>query len=257
MLSVKKKKLIIKLSIRRRRKKLPFYLVEGVNCSAEALKKLPQSISFAVVSEFLTPSFFNKLQEISKEYSFSIFTVNNKEFLELSDTENPQGILLVMKKENVFSTPSEDPFMLVLDKIANPGNMGTIARTAWAAGLHNIYITKGTTDPYGSKAIRAGMGAQFNLNFIEVENLDEIRNNLKKKGGDIWLAVPQAKVSCFDENFCYKNNALVIGNEANGVTLSSKNDRFVTIPMPGQSESLNAAQAASIIIFESVRRGIL
>jgi TrmH family RNA methyltransferase len=185
--------------------------------------------------------------------------VPDAEFAKLTATENPQGILCIFR---AFAEPAPaavlaDPFVLVLDRVMEPGNLGTILRTAWAVGLKEAWYTAGTTDPFGPKAVRAGMGAQFALALRGFADLAAARDTLRACGGGrFWCSVPGRGVDCFSAEFALSGGAVVIGNEANGVG-EVEGAEFVTIPMPGQAESLNAAQAATILLFEAVRRGIL
>jgi TrmH family RNA methyltransferase len=147
--------------------------------------------------------------------------------------------------------------VLVLDRVTEPGNVGTILRTAWAVGLSDVWVTTGTSDPLGPKAIRAGMGAQFSLDVHSVGDLAATRDSLRELGvGCLWAAEPEGGVSCFAAEFELAGNGIVIGNEASGVT-PGVISRGVTIPMPGGAESLNAAQAATVLLCEAVRRGLL
>jgi TrmH family RNA methyltransferase len=185
---------------------------------------------------------------------------DDREFAALAATTNPQGILCILNRPPAdvpLPQVLRPPFVLVLDRVGEPGNLGTILRTAWAVGLQQVWFTNGTTDPFGPKAIRAGMGAQFALDLREYPGLPEIRTALQRLGLErLWLAVPRGGVSCFAGEFDFRGSGLVIGNEATGVTACAGAET-VTIPMPGMSESLNAAQAATVLLFEAVRRGFL
>ena len=135
--------------------------------------------------------------------------------------------------------------------------MGTILRTAWAIGLTQVWLVKGGADPFAPKVVRAGMGAQFALSLPYIDSLADAANCFKSLGGkQFWVTLPQADISLFDEQkFSFEKSALVIGNEANGVSDPSLGES-VTIPMPGHAESLNAAQAATVFLCEAVRRNL-
>ncbi len=177
------------------------------------------------------------------------------EFAKFAETENPQGVLAVLEHPGEAKLDVvDDPFVLVLDRVQDPGNAGTILRTAWAAGLRTVVATSGTVDLFSPKCLRAGMGAQFSLKTHALADLCEVRDRLNALGFQrMWESVPSGGVSCYSDEFDLRKSALVVGNEANGSALLPDSNR-VTIPMPGHAESLNAAQAATILIFESVRR---
>jgi len=248
MVSQAQKKLITKLHSARGRKKTNLFLCEGERSCLEAVHHMPEEVEFAILLE-------NSTIELG-EVPFPVFKLDPKSFNELAATSTPQGILLVIKEPATPDLTDEliDDYALVLDQITDPGNFGTIVRTAWAAGLKEVWYTKGTTDPYGTKAVRSGMGAHFCIRFRKFESLVEVEQTISKFGGKLCLCKPLAKTSCFSEDFTFKNNAIVLGNEANGIQYSSEESQDITIPMPGNSESLNVATAATIVMFEAVRR---
>ena len=180
-------------------------------------------------------------------------------FAGLALTEHPQGALCVLKRPLLDQAPGPlaDPFVLVLDRLGDPGNLGTILRTAWAVGLGQVWLTRGGVDPFGPKAVRAGMGAQFAMALHRVQDLAAAQELLcARQCLPLWCAVAQGGVSCFADTFDLRGAALVIGNEASGIRDPSVG-RCVTIPMPGQADSLNAAQAATVLLFEALRRGVI
>lgn len=190
---------------------------------------------------------------ILDEKNIKVFKTTNKIFKELVDTENTQGILGVIKfKERKIehNIKSEDKLVLILDRIQDPGNMGTIIRTADAAGVDGIIALKGCVDIYNPKVIRSTMGSIFDMNIIHC-NQEECLEELKSKGFNI--------VSSYlnTDNYYHKTDygnkvALVIGNEANGVNdeLINESDILVKIPIYGNAESLNAAISSAILMYE-------
>jgi TrmH family RNA methyltransferase len=180
------------------------------------------------------------------------------ELAQWAATRNPQGVVLLVQRlpEPDPESPVPDPFVLVLDRVAEPGNLGTILRTAWAVGLQQVWLTRGCADAFEAKAVRAGMGAQFNLGLRAVADLSEAGARLSRHGiAPVWLTTPGRGLSLYDAAFDLAGAALVIGNEAWGVG-GCPGAREVRIPMPGTAESLNAAQAATLFLFEAVRRGV-
>lgn len=170
----------------------------------------------------------------------------------LSATETSQGLLAVFNHLQV-PLPANTDFVLVIDQVRDPGNLGTLLRSAAAAGAQAVLLTPGTTDPYAPKALRAGMGAQFRL---PLRSLDwpEIRQFCQPRL-KMYLAEAGEGDACWQLDL-RQPLALVVGGEAEGATPDARQavDGLVTIPMPGESESLNAAIAASILMFEIVRQ---
>jgi TrmH family RNA methyltransferase len=156
--------------------------------------------------------------------------------------------------ENCSDAP-EGNFILVLDQIGDPGNFGTMARTLLAVGGSELWITKGTVDPWCDKAIRSGMGAQFALNIRRFEDLDAMAVFAAKHGfSKIFYADPHRGENCFVCPDLYEKSLIIIGGEANGSASLPCGSRSVRIPMPGDYESLNAAQAATVLLVEHARR---
>lgn len=239
------RKEIKKLHSSQGRKKSQYYVVEGLRCTQEALNRLPdQDIVAILVTE----------KSDSNEYiPEKKYMVSEKDLNELSQTQNPQGILILAKKRDFQKLIFNDDFILVLDRIQDPGNIGTILRTAIAVGLKEIVLINGTVDPFNPKAIRAGMGAQFSLNFGYFDNLKQLKDSPKLKDHKVWLTTPHEGVSCYDDDFKLEKSILVFGEEANGIQDFSIGEKTM-IPTLSDIESLNVAQAATIYLFEGLRQ---
>ena len=169
------------------------------------------------------------------------------------ETDSSQGLVAVLKLPQPMLSPAHPlDFVLIPDQIRDPGNLGTLIRSAAAAGAQAVFIPPETTDPFAPKVVRAGMGAHFRL---QVLNLDweQIRANLA--GMSTFLAGADGSLACWDADF-RQPLALIVGGEADGASESAKNmaNMFVNIPMPGKIESLNAGVAGSILMFEVVRQ---
>ncbi len=173
-------------------------------------------------------------------------------FAKMSDTDSPQGILAVVKIPDENESPKADGKYIGLENLNDPSNLGAVARTAEALGISGIFITKDGCDPYSPKALRASMGTLLRVPLYLTENL---LNTAKETGLKPFACVVDADaVSITDisfENGCM----LMIGNEANGLKPQTKAGAFerITIPMHGKAESLNAAAAAAIAMWEMVR----
>lgn len=170
------------------------------------------------------------------------------------DTESPQGLAGIFNFREI-PLPDRPDFLVIADGLRDPGNLGTLLRTAEAAGAQGLIVTPGTADPYSPKVLRAAMGAHFRVPVLE-KSYDQLEGWLKphlkiyaadsEKGDDCWsldLSMPLA---------------LAIGSEAEGIRPEMRviADRLVRIPMPGRAESLNAAVAAGILLFEIVRQRV-
>jgi TrmH family RNA methyltransferase len=220
-----------------------------VRAANELLGSRPELVRFAVATEA-----GRKL--CSGIASHECFIVGAEKMRELSGTVNSQGVLIVAEipaESNKDETPVGS-FLLALDQLGDPGNFGTICRTLRAVGLSELWYTKGSIDPYGDKAIRSALGAQFSLKLRGFDTLKDLQISALQFGySTVYLTDPHGGESCFTALGLYDRSVIVIGGEANGVTPldGAKN---VTIPMPGNYESLNAAQAATIFLFEYVRR---
>lgn len=173
----------------------------------------------------------------------------------LTDTETSQGILAVIR-HNELPLPANADFFVIADAIRDPGNLGTLIRTCAAAGVDGLFLTPGSVDPYAPKVLRAGMGAQFRLP-IHQAGWDEISVSLRKRPNParILLSDVEGGKTAWESDL-RGPLALVIGSEAEGVSPAARQaaDDHIHIPMPGHSESLNAAVAAGILIFEVVRQ---
>ena len=181
--------------------------------------------------------------------------LDEAEFSGISDTVNSQGVLALARIPEESSAAPDGEFVLVLDQVGDPGNFGTMARTLLAVGGRELWITKGTVDPWCDKAIRSGMGAQFALNVRKFDDLAVMAEFAAGHGFDrVFYADPHRGENCFTCPDLYDKSLIVIGGEANGSSALPDGTRSVRIPMPGEYESLNAAQAATVLLVEHARR---
>ncbi|HJQ14162.1 MAG TPA: RNA methyltransferase [Anaerolineales bacterium] len=168
----------------------------------------------------------------------------------LSDTETPQGILAVLELAQLPVSDSPD-FVLIPDQIRDPGNLGTLLRTAAAAGVQAVFLPPETTDAFAPKVVRSGMGAHFRLP-IQTMKWEKIQR--ETKGLQIYLADMDGK-PCWEVDLC-PPLALIVGNEAGGASEEARQlaSQKISIPMAGNVESLNASVAGSVLMFEVVRQ---
>lgn len=169
----------------------------------------------------------------------------------LSDTQTPQGGLAVLPIPAL--SPGERGLALIADGVRDPGNLGTMLRTAWAAGCERVFLPPGTVDPTNPKVVRAGMGAHFFLS-VQRASWEEIRAAIAD--ADVWLAEVKAGMP-YDAVTWHKPVALIVGSEAEGPGAEARElaaGRYVHIPMATNVESLNAAVAAGILLFAIARQ---
>jgi len=261
VLTQRQRRALTELRSRHGRRRSDHFVAEGARACSEALGQRPDWVEFlACTRAFLEAEAGQALaaQARAVEPSAEVTVVEDRDFAALCATENPQGVLCLLRRPDM-AVPAvvTDPFVLVLDRIREPGNLGTILRTAWAVGLGSVWLTQGSADPFEAKVVRAGMGAQFHLGLVQGGDLAAVRDLLAERGRQpLHLTVPHGGVSCFDPAFSLSQAALVIGNEADGICDLGLGPH-ISIPMPGNAESLNAAQAATVVLFDAVRRGIL
>jgi TrmH family RNA methyltransferase len=174
-------------------------------------------------------------------------------FAKLSSTESPQGIIAVVEKKQykIEEIIKQDGFFIVLENIQDPGNLGTIIRSADAFGAKAIFVSLGSAAIYSDKTIRSTMGSLFNLPVVDNINIEEVLYLMKKEKTTVFAASLKGKKNMSNLEIQNKS-AFIIGNEANGIKQETEKlaNVLFKIPMPGKAESLNAAVAASIIMYE-------
>jgi TrmH family RNA methyltransferase len=225
------------------------FLAEGARLVEEALAA-GWPIRFALYAQGLSERPAQVVEALARA-GVETESVEAGLFNSVSETETSQGVLAVLELSSI-PAPAHPTFTLVLDQIRDPGNLGTLLRSAQAAGVESVLIPPETSDPFAPKVVRAGMGAHFRLP-IERVSWDEIRARLGKT--PVYLAETENAIPCWQIDF-RPALALVIGSEAEGASpearaLATQN---VVIPMPGGMESLNAAVAGSVLMFEVVRQ---
>ncbi|MBQ7453393.1 MAG: RNA methyltransferase [Clostridia bacterium] len=237
-------KVLRSLSEKKFRKFYGEYVVEGIKCVREAI------YSGATITKlFVSESKQEEYADIVQNNEGKLVVVSDKLFGRISDTVNPQGIMaqVEMKPSGEFR-PTGKPF-LVLDRISDPGNMGTIIRTAVATGFNDIVLLD-TVEPYNPKTVRATSSGIFHANFypLSTQNLIDV---CKKEGIEVFVADMAGK-NIFKTNLPQDNYCLVICNEANGASeeILRGADKIVALPMNSEMESLNAGVCASVMMYE-------
>ncbi len=225
------------------------FIAEGVRLVEEAAKS-PATLRFVLYAPQNTPR-TDALIATLMEHKVDVIRVSESLLQSLSDTETTQGILAVCD----IPTPVFDAqasFMLIADGIRDPGNLGTILRTAEAAAVQAVILAPGTVDAFNPKVVRAAMGAHFRLPIFNMtwQQIMQHTQPLRK-----FLAESSTGIPLWQADF-RQPMALIIGSEASGGSAEARAqaDQHVHIPMPGAAESLNAGMAAGILLFEVVRQ---
>ena len=177
---------------------------------------------------------------------WGLYELDVRTFDGVKDTAAPQGVMALCARPDPETIPSgPDAWVVVADGVQDPGNLGTIMRSAEAAGAHAVMVTPGTVDPWSPKCVRASAGAVLHVPIIEIEGLGELRDrgfvvlgttsHAGPRVADVWDADLSGRI------------AVVVGNESRGLSDDTHVDRWIAVPHAGRSESLNVAMAASII----------
>lgn len=227
------------------------FVVEGLRMFQEVPKERVRKV-------YLSESLLNKKRQELDLDGFSVEVLSDTVFAHVSDTKTPQGILCIVEQKDTTLEELlkvENPHFIVLDNLQDPGNLGTIIRTAEGAGVHGVLMSRDTVDIYNPKTIRSTMGSIYRMPFLYVEDLIEVLQIFHQKGIISYAAHLDGEQSYDKENY-QGGTAILIGNEGNGLReeVAMAADRKVQIPMHGQVESLNAAIAASILMFEVCRQ---
>lgn len=247
-------KYVKKLKEKKYRDEFNEFIIEGIKMIDEAIKENAKIKSVIICDDCKNQASISSelMYEIAK---LNCIYVSEKIFNTITDVKNPQGIMAILEKpqngESTIDYKNEN--FLVLDNIQDPGNMGTILRTADSLGLKQIIVSKGSADIYNLKVVRSTMGAIFRVRVIESENLVKTIKEMKKHKINVYATDLKTDKSIYDVS--YSKSAIVIGNEANGVSEEILNEATekIKIPMIGKTESLNAAVATSIILYEAYR----
>lgn len=210
-----------------------------------------------LVSVYVSETFLKENGELVKDKKYQI--VSDQVFKKISDTVTPQGIVAVVKQKSysidyiIEKRNKEKSCIVVLDRLQDPGNMGTIVRTGEAAGISGIIMSKDSADIYNPKVIRSTMGSIFRVPFSIVDDLVAAVDTLKDNGITTYAA--HLKGELYNSGSLTNDCALLIGNEARGLSgeISAKADKLIKIPMRGKVESLNAAVATAILMYEAAR----
>lgn len=253
-------KLVKSLYQKKHREKEQKFVIEGYKTIRSAIDGGAKCLSlYATREEY--ERIEEQLQQASAENGMDLYLVTSPIFKEIASTETPQGILSVMEMPSKLDEDdlseylrqsSENESILMLDRIQDPGNMGTIIRTADAAGIKKIILIKGCVDIYNEKVVRSTMGSIFSCHFYEVDNIGQVIDILKRNSYTVIASALENSILYSREGIFASRSCLIIGNEGNGVQtkLIEESDFVVKIPIVGHAESLNAAVAAGILMYK-------
>jgi TrmH family RNA methyltransferase len=233
------------------RREAGVFVVEGVRLVEEALAAGMEA-SLVLFTEEISPRGRAVVEAFAARGS-PVEAAADHVLQAASETKTPQGILAVLSTLEL-PLPEAPDFLLILDGIRDPGNLGTILRTAAAAGVQAVLLTPGSADPFAPKVLRSAMGAHFQLP-VRPMDWETLHTYLANAGVGVYLAAAGAGEPFYRADF-RRPLALLIGGEAEGPGGQAQElaDARVHIPMPGGSESLNAAVAAGILMVEFIRQ---
>lgn len=247
------------LKARLRRKDMKF-VAEGIKMFLEApLDRIEEVYISEELEKKVNTAYPEDKALADKLGKVNYEVVTESVFKKISDTVTPQGIISVIKiKETPLDSimAGETPLIVCLENLQDPGNLGTILRTAEGAGVDGIILSRDCVDIYNPKVTRSTMGSVFRMKFAYVDDLNDTISLLKKKDIRVYAAALDKKSASYDSRDFSKGSAILIGNEGNGLkeeTIKASNET-IFIPMVGQVESLNASVAAAVIMYEALRQ---
>jgi TrmH family RNA methyltransferase len=229
------------------------YLIEGVHLVQEALTySVPMETLIFSLDRGVPDDITQHLQD-----GVELIGVSEAVLAKICDTVSPQAVVAVMHKSKTEMKDILDhhrSLVMVIDGIQDPGNLGTIIRSADAVGASAVVLGRGTVDLLNPKTIRATMGSIYHLPIAECD-LNSILPLAKLQGVQVVSTHVEQAVSCYDADFT-KDTWIIVGNEGQGVSVNIAHyaDLFLNIPMPGKAESLNVAMASTVLLFEAMRQ---
>lgn len=233
------------------RKKEKCFVAEGIRMVAETPRERLEKI-------YVSESFYRNPPELRGINLSEAIIVQDQVFRQVADTQTPQGIMAIVRQsecELKRILGQEEALVLFLENIQDPGNLGTMIRTAEGAGVTGIVMSRDTVDIYNPKTIRATMGSLYRMPFVYVEDFCDTIRQAGKMGMNIYAAHLKGN-GTYDQKDYRRPTGFMIGNEGNGLTKEAADcaTDYIRIPMSGQLESLNATVAAAILMYEARRQ---
>ncbi len=225
------------------------FLVEGIKMYQELPKE-------RLVQTYVSESFYRKNPDVFSKEGQAVL-LSDRVFESVSDTKTPQGVLCLVKQYHyeLGDLFGERPFIMALENIQDPGNLGTILRTAEGAGVTGLLLSSDSVEVYNPKVIRSTMGSVYRMPFYYSDDFHRDLRTLKDRGIRLYAAHLKGTGAYDREDYCGPS-AFLIGNESKGLREETANlaDVYVKIPMCGQVESLNAAVASAVLMYEVNRQ---
>ncbi|OAS15423.1 rRNA methyltransferase [Paenibacillus oryzisoli] len=242
---------------RRGRDKQGKYIIEGYHVIEEALKAGAEVEAILFLAEKGIPS---ELAALAGDRAVEWIGVSAAVLAKCSDAQTPQGVVAIVRRPQVGMDEllaGEHDLVVVLDGVQDPGNLGTIIRSADAVGAKAVVLGRGTVDLFNPKTIRSTMGSMYHLPIVEAD-LGALLPRARERGVRLVTTSLQAQGSCYDTDL-RQPTWLIFGNEAKGVSpeVAAQSDVQVIIPMQGKAESLNVAMAATVLLFEAARQRMI
>lgn len=241
-----------KLARREHRAATRRFLLEGIRCVEEAMDAGARICEVLVTPHLVHSARGEALLVRLKAARVEVAVVTDEVIAVVSDTETPQGIVAMAAMSSKTLCFDENPLILVVDGVRDPGNLGTLVRTAAALGAGGVIVTRGTVDVYNPKCVRATMGSLFRVPVEERPDAVAAVSFLKERGLCVVVGDVHAETACYDWDFTGPT-AVLVGGEAFGPSADALTmcDGRVRIPMPGGVESFNVAVAGSILLYEA------
>ncbi len=247
-------KLARALSRRQIRAQERAFLVEGVRAIEDALGSGAVPLTLFYVSDTADPR-VHALASAAAESGTQVLPSTGPVLHLITETEHPQGVAAIfpMPELEIVVAPGTQPLVIVADTIRDPGNLGTLIRSALGSGANALFVTPGTVDPFNSKVVRAGMSAHFRLPIrgYSWEELAGVVPEFRQR-----IAAEAAARTTYDSIDWTQASSLIVGNETAGLSSEARSlaTGFASIPLLGGLESLNAGIAGSVILFEAARQ---
>lgn len=238
----------------------PLSKIREIYCREDVWQRMEESYRKTPLDKL--SGIYAKIMTCEKQGTI-VETVTEEVFRKLSDTQTPQGLFFLMEKM-IYDLPAllkkagerkeqegKRPLFLILEDVQDPGNLGTMIRTGEGAGVDGILMSKGTVDIYNPKTIRSTMGSLYRVPFLYTEDLAQTIAQLHKAGICVYAAHLKGTKSYREPDYA-RGAAFLIGNEGNGLKeeTAALADEYIRIPMQGKLESLNAAVAAALLMYE-------
>lgn len=246
---------VLKLKQKKYRQRSESFLIEGIKLVKHALEKNESVDMLLYAPTLIDEQAIAEIQAMMPKQSICL-SLSKELFDGLSDTVNSQGVMAVVKFPQPLTSIDPNGLYLALDHIQDPGNLGTMIRTADAAGFSGLIYSKGTVDPFSEKVLRSTMGSVFSLPLMVCEDLPAfLAESAAEKGMQILCTSLEDSLDYSEANY-NKGSIIVIGNESQGVSEAVFNQATnrIKIPIYGEAESLNAAVAAAIIMYEAIKQ---